>query len=189
MSISRRDFLKLSALAAGVTVAGMGFMLDPAKVYAAETHKNLEEATRTTTICPYCACGCGFVVHASDEKVINIEGDSEHPINEGVACPKGASLFQFANNQSRLTKVRYRAPYAEDWEDKSWEDVIAMIAQRIKDTRDLTFEETNGDGATVNRTLGIASLGSAALDNEECWLYQKFLRGLGLTYIEHQARN
>jgi len=189
MLVTRREFLKVSAVTAGVAVTGMGFALRPVKAYAEELRKNLAEATQTTTICPYCGVGCGFVVHSSGGKVINIEGDPEHPINEGTACSKGASLFQMANNENRLTKVRYRAPGAAEWEDLSWEKAVPMIAQRIKATRDATFETANANDRTVNRTLGIGSLGSAALDNEECWLYQKMLRAFGLVYIEHQARN
>jgi formate dehydrogenase major subunit len=172
-----------------VAIVGMGFPLGPVKAHAVELRKNLQEATRTTSICPYCGVGCGFVVDSSGGAVINIEGDPDHPINQGTACSKGSSLYQMANNENRLTKVLYRAPGAEDWSEIGWADAIAAIAQKIKDTRDATFETTNANGKTVNRTLGIGSLGSAALDNEECWLYQKFLRALGLVYIEHQARN
>ena len=192
MLVTRRDFLKTSAVTAGVAITGMGFALAPVEAHAAELRKNLGEATQTTTICPYCGVGCGFVVHASDGQVINIEGDSEHPINQGTACSKGASLYQMANNDNRLTTVRYRAANATEWQDLSWDEAIPMIAQRVKATRDATFETTKGnvEGAPeVNRTLGIGSLGSAAMDNEECWLYQKLLRALGLVYIEHQARN
>jgi len=189
MLVTRREFLKTSAVTAGVAVAGMGFALHPVKAHAVELRKNLAEATRTTTVCPYCAVGCGFVVDASGGAVINIEGDPEHPINEGTACSKGSSLYQMANNENRLKTVRYRAAGADEWTEISWSAAVTAIAQRIKATRDATFEATNAAGSTVNRTLGIASLGSAAMDNEECWLYQKMLRALGLVYIEHQARN
>ena len=189
MQITRREFLKVSAVSAGVAVTGMGFALAPVEAHAAELRKNIQEATRTTTICPYCGVGCGFVVHESNGQVINIEGDSEHPINEGTACSKGSSLYQMANNPNRLDKVLYRAPFATDWQELTWDEAIPMMAQRIKATRDATFETTNARGNLVRRTLGIGSLGSAAMDNEECWLYQKFLRALGLVYIEHQARN
>ena len=189
MLVTRREFLKTSAFTAGVAITGMGFGLNPVKAHAVELRKNLAEATRTTTICPYCAVGCGFVVDSADGTVINIEGDSEHPINQGTACSKGSSLYQMANNPNRLDKVMYRAPYATEWQEMSWADAVSRIARRIKDTRDATFETVNDAGNTVNRTLGIGSLGSAAMDNEECWLYQKFLRALGLVYIEHQARN
>ena len=189
MLVTRRKFLKVSALAAGVTITNMGFAVSPVQGHAMQLRKNLREATRTTTICPYCGVGCGFVVHSSGGKVINIEGNSEHPINDGTACSKGSSLYQMANNENRLQKVLYRAPGATKWQEKSWDWAIKRIAEKIKATRDATFELTNANGKVVNRTLGIGSLGSAALDNEECWLYQKFLRALGLIYIEHQARN
>ena len=189
MLLTRREFLKTSAVTAGVAVAGMGFVLTPVQAHAAELRKNLQEATRTTTICPYCGVGCGFEVHTAEGKVINIEGDGDHPINQGTACSKGSSLFQMANNDNRLTTVMYRAPGATEWTEMDYDEAINRVAQKIKETRDATFETENADGDTVNRTLGIGSLGSAALDNEECWLYQKLLRGLGLVYIEHQARN
>jgi formate dehydrogenase major subunit len=189
MLVTRREFLRTSAVTTGVALVGMGFALHPVRAYAVDLRKNLEEATRTTTICPFCGVGCGFVVDSLDGRVINIEGDSDHPINDGTACSKGSSLFQMANNENRLTTVRYRAGGATEWEEISWADAISMIAQRIKATRDDTFETTNAAGNEVNRTLGIGSLGSAAMDNEECWLYQKLLRALGLVYIEHQARN
>ncbi len=187
--LSRRDFLRSTALAAGFAVTGVGFPLAQLLAHADKTGKDLREATRTTTICPYCAVGCGFVVHSAHGEVINIEGDSDHPINEGSSCAKGAALLQLAQNPRRLTKVRYRAPYSADWRDMSLTAAIALIAERIKATRDATFEVDDPHGRRVNRTRAIASLGSAALDNEECWLYQKFQRSLGLVYIEHQARN
>ncbi len=109
-------------------------------------------------------------------------------MNEGALCAKGASIWQLAENDKRPTGVMYRAPYSKHWEEKSWEWALDRIAHRIKETRDATFETTNAKGQVVNRTEGIASVGSAALDNEECWLYQTFLRSLGLVYIEHQAR-
>lgn len=192
MLVTRRGFLRVSAasaVTAGVAISGCGFDLFPIEDHTTALRKNLREATRTTTICPYCGCGCGFVVHASEGKVINIEGDSDHPINEGTACSKGSSLYQMANNKNRLQKVLYRAPGASAWQETTWEWAIARIAEKIKATRDATFEATNANGRLVNRTTAIASLGSAALDNEECWLYQKLLRALGLVYIEHQARN
>ena len=188
MQVSRRGFMKTTA-AAGVAVTGLGLALGPVEAHAIGLRKNLQEATRTTTICPYCGVGCGFVVDASGGKVINIEGDTEHPINEGAACSKGSALYQMANNPNRLQKVRYRAPGATEWTQISWSAAVSMIAERVKAARDATFETVNAAGRMVNRTLGISSLGSAALDNEECWLYQKFLRSLGLVYIEHQARN
>ena len=128
-----------------------------------------------------------MVVSSKDGKVVNIEGDSEHPINEGSLCSKGMALFQVAVNDNRLQKVKYRAAGSDRWEEKSWQWAFAEIAERIKKTRDQTFVRTEGD-KTVNRTEGIACLGGASLDNEECYLYSKLARAMGITFLEHQAR-
>ena len=189
MKITRRTFFKISgASAIGVGIGKLGFDLSPVHAYAGDLRKNLKSAKETTTICPYCAVGCSAIVHASGGKVINIEGDPDHPINMGSLCSKGSALSQFVNNDNRITKVMYRAPYSSEWEYKSWDWAIDKIAKRIKDTRDATFTEKNEKDQEVNRTTAIASVGSAALDNEECWLYQKMLRSIGLVYVEHQAR-
>ncbi len=132
--------------------------------------------------------GCGIIISVKNSKVINTEGDPDHPINRGSLCSKGGALYQLANNERRITKVMYRAPYGDKWEYKSWEWAFNEIAQRIKKTRDDSFSINNKKGQVVNRTTQIASVGSAAIDNEECWLYQTFLRSLGLVYVEHQAR-
>ena len=188
MKITRRTFLKVSgATAVGTVIGGLGFDLSPAEVYAQELR--IKGAKETTSICCYCSVGCGIIVHTdSSGKVINAEGDPDHPISEGALCAKGASSYQIAVNENRLKKVRYRAPYSTAWKEVSWEWALEKIAANIKKSRDASFMEKNAAGQVVNRTNGIASVGSAALDNEECWLYAKFLRSLGLIYIEHQAR-
>ena len=188
MKITRRTFLKISgATAAGTVMGGLGFDLSPAEVYAQELR--IKGAKETTTICCYCSVGCGIIVHTdSSGKVINAEGDPDHPISEGALCAKGASSFQIAVNDNRLKKVLYRAPYSNTWKAVNWEWALDKIAANIKKSRDASFMEKNVKGQVVNRTNGIASVGSAALDNEECWLYNKFLRSLGIIYIEHQAR-
>lgn len=196
MKISRRTFFKVSgATAIGIAMGKLGVDLSPVQAYAVDLRKNLKYARETTTICPYCAVGCSAIVHAIAPhlsvgvgKVINIEGDPDHPISEGSLCSKGSALYQLANNESRITTVMYRAPYSDRWEHKTWDWALDEIAKRIKATRDATFTEKNDKGQVVNRTTAIASVGSAALDNEECWLYQKLLRSIGLVYIEHQAR-
>jgi formate dehydrogenase major subunit len=143
-------------------------------------------------------------VDTAEGKIINIEGDPESPINEGTLCPKGASLFQMANNDTRLTKPQYRAPGATEWKEVEWAWALDRIARKIKDTRDSTFRQTakskvkekRPDGTevqvekefVVNRTEGIAHIGSAGMDNEECYIMQKLVRSWGITYIEHQAR-
>src|SRR4030042_158063 len=110
-------------------------------------------------------------------------------VDKAGACAKGGAQFQLgAQNPLRLSKVLYRAPGAVDWEEKSWEWALEEIAKRIKDTRDNNWIEKDKDGNLVNRTEAIASLGSASLDNEECYLISKLMRSLGLVYLEHHAR-
>lgn len=199
MAVSRRTFLKLSG--SGILASTLGIDLSPVEAKAEDLP--IRYAKETTTICPYCAVGCGMIVHTLGGEIINIEGDPDHPINEGSLCPKGSSIYQLRHNPARLTKPLYRAPGASEWKEVSWEWAIDEIAKRVKKTRDATFLPTSkikvkekvGNAevekeveAVVNRTMGMASVGSAAMDNEECYLYQKFLRGLGLVYIEHQAR-
>jgi len=188
MKITRRTFLKISgATAAGTVMGGLGFDLTPAEVYAQELR--IKGAKETTSICCFCSVGCGIIVYTDAQgKVINAEGDPDHPISEGALCAKGASSYQIAVNPNRLQKVLYRAPYSTVLKEVKWEWALEKIAANIKKSRDASFAEKNAAGQVVNRTNGIASVGSAALDNEECWLYQKFLRSLGLVYIEHQAR-
>jgi formate dehydrogenase major subunit len=185
MGISRRDFLKYSG---GTAVAGTVVGLSTEESEARERENRIKGAKTTTTICPYCAVGCGMIAHSKNGKVVNIEGDPEHPINRGSLCSKGASLYQIANNSTRVTKPRYRAPGASQWKEVEWEWALDEIAKRIKKTRDESFFAINENGQVVNRCDGIAHVGSAALDNEECYILQKWLRSLGLVYIEHQAR-
>jgi formate dehydrogenase major subunit len=203
MSLSRRDFLKLSG---GTAVAGavIGSGIAPGEASAPDPELRTKGAAETGTICPYCSVGCGIIVHSENGKVVNAEGDPDHPINEGTLCSKGQSLPQIVNNPKRLTKPKYRAPGASEWKEVEWDWALDEIAKRVKETRDRTFRRTSRakikekqpDGSeaviekefTVNRTDGIAHVGSAALDNEECYMLQKLLRSWGLVYIEHQAR-
>ncbi len=200
MGVSRRDFLKLSGGTA--LIASLGVNLDSAKAYARELR--IKNAKQTTTICPYCSVGCGIIVYAENGKIINTEGDPDHPISEGTLCSKGASVMQLANNDKRLGKPLYRAPGETAWKQVEWEWALDRIAHLVKDTRDKSFKtistskvmEKQADGTellvekefVVNRTDKIAHVGSAALDNEECYLLQKLVRSWGLVYVEHQAR-
>ena len=191
MNVNRRDFLKITgASAAGAAIMGLGLDLKPIKSHA-QTLK-IRHARETISICCYCAVGCGVICSTGEAgagKIINIEGDPDHPVNEGALCAKGAGgLSQLANNDSRITSPMYRAPCSTEWQEVSWEWALSNIAERVKKSRDASFEHQNGKGQVVNRTMGIASVGSAALDNEECWLIQALMRSLGLVYIEHQAR-
>ncbi len=193
MSVTRREFLVISAGAgAGLALSRLGIDMGPAKAYADDVKMNkIKSAKASTTICPYCAVGCGLVcsTDTSTGTIINIEGDPDSPINEGSLCAKGAGLFQTtSDNPNRLKKPLYRAAGSDKWQEKSWDWVLTEIAKRVKATRDKYFIEKNEKGQVVNRVEAIAEVGSAALDNEECWPIQAMMRALGLVYIEHQAR-
>jgi len=190
MDVTRRQFIQISgATAAGLAVSGLGFDLRPIKAHAQML--KTKYAKESISICPYCAVGCGVVVHTSkkgDGRVINIEGDPDHVISRGALCSKGAALTQLTENELRITEPMYRAPYSSEWKTVSWDWALTEIAKRVKATRDAAFEFKNAKAQVVNRTTAIASVGSAAMDNEECWIYQALMRALGLVYIEHQAR-
>lgn len=193
MNFTRREFLVFSgAVGAGIALTSLGVDMGPAKAYADELKiDKMKRAKQSTTICSYCAVGCGLIcsTDTKENKIINIEGDPDHPVNEGALCAKGAALFQTtANNPNRLQKVLYRAPGSDKWQEKSWDWALGEIAKKVKATRDAGFMEKNAKGQTVNRVETIAHVGSAALDNEEVWQLQAMMRALGLVYIEHQAR-
>jgi formate dehydrogenase major subunit len=190
MSLSRREFLKVgTASAAGVAV---GAGLDLAPVEAAATDLKIKEVKAVASVCPYCAVGCGQLIFAKDGKIIDIEGNPDTPHTLGRLCPKGAATIQLSNNPLRPTKALYRAPGSDKWEEKPLDWMYDQIAKRYYDTREKHFieKEKNKDGqeVVVNRLEAIGSLGSACIDNEECYLLSKLNRALGIVYHEHQAR-
>ncbi len=185
MELSRRNFLKLSGVATG------SLLLPTTTAQAREepsTFPLRKRVGEVPTICTYCAVGCGAIVGVQDGKVVSIEGDPDHPINRGSLCSKGMAMAQIPHNPQRVTKVLYRAPGSAQWEEKSWDWAIPRIARLIKKTRDENWISKTPAGNVVNRTEAIAFLGGSQNTNEECYLWVKALRALGLVYIEHQAR-
>jgi len=190
---NRRQFFRTTGLAGG-TLAGLGLDLKPAAAAAAKV--KLKGAREVPSVCPYCAVGCAQIVSVRDRQIINIEGNPDSPISGGTLCPKGSAAFQLAVNPNRLTKVKYRAPYAKDWEEKPLAWAMDRIAARVKETRDATFTPTytvkDRDGKTVSKTVNhcstIASLGGATMDNEWNYAHLKLWRALGLIWLENQAR-
>ncbi|MBT2663783.1 twin-arginine translocation signal domain-containing protein [Bacillus sp. ISL-45] len=186
INLNRRQFLKLSgATAATLAVVELGF--NEKEVHAKSKELKIAKATVTPTICAFCGVGCGILVHTKDNTVVYTEGDPDSPVNEGTLCSKGTTIRQVFTSEKRLTKPLYRAPGSKKWEEKSWDWMYETIAKRTKETRDKTFIEKE-NGMFVNKTEAIASLGGAALDNEETYLLAKMMRGLGVVYLEHQAR-
>ncbi len=186
MDLNRRNFLKLSGATAGSVLLPAGFASASGKIKTFPLHKPVKEAA---TICPYCSCGCGLLVATGpDGHIVNVEGDPDNPQNRGALDPKSISVRQLSQSPMRLKKPLYRAPGSNTFEEKTWEWTITEISRRIKATRDATFQKENDKGVTVNRTPGIAFLGGAANNNEECYLATKLSRALGIVYLEHQAR-
>ena len=139
------------------------------------------------SVCPYCAVGCGQKIYVADEKIVQIEGDPNSPVSRGRLCPKGSASKQLVTSPGRETTVRYRRPGGTDWEDLGLDDAMDMIADRVIKTRRQSWQE-HQDGKRVRRTMGIASLGGATLDNEENYLMKKLYTAMGAIQIENQAR-
>jgi formate dehydrogenase major subunit len=140
------------------------------------------------SICPYCAVGCGQRVYVKDERVVHIEGDPDSPVSRGRLCPKGSASEQLVNNPGRQTKMLYRRPYGTEWEPLDLETATDMIADRIIAARARTWQDRDENGLLLRRTLGIAGLGGATLDNEENYLIKKLFTAMGAIQIENQAR-
>src|SRR5689334_6216712 len=213
--VTRRELLKLTvAGGAGLALDGL---LDVAAVRAATKDLKLSDVNEFTTSCNFCSCGCGMIAAVRDGKLVTMEGDYDHIVNRGSLCVKGISMFATHTSPNRLTTPRYRAPGSDHWEDISWDDAIARVAQRLRKTRDATWIATEkvdapelvvdhaaGDRiesaprfvaqgtanreVPVNRTDAMGFMGGAQNTNEECYLFQKAARLLGMSYVEHQAR-
>ena len=193
---TRRKFLKLTGIGtAGIAAAelgGLGFDLAFAGQRAAR--RKLEGTKQTASICPYCAVGCGTLVHAKAQngrtEIINIEGNPDSPISTGSLCPKGAASFQLAVNPLRVTKIKHRKAGAKEWdtEPMTRDQAMTRIAQLYADSRDKSFVEKDANGKLINQTTGIFALGGATNDNEENYLIAKVNRMMGVVRIENQAR-
>ena len=140
------------------------------------------------SVCPYCAVGCGQRVFVKDEQVIQIEGDPDSPVSRGRLCPKGSASKNLVTSPLRQTKVRYRRPYGTEWEDLDLDTAMEMVADRVVKSRADSWQDLDESGSRVRRTLGIASLGGATLDNEENYLIKKLFTAMGAIQIENQAR-
>jgi formate dehydrogenase major subunit len=193
MSPTRREFLKATTIG-GVAMSALGFDLTPA--YAAVRELKIARTTETRSTCPYCSVSCGVIIHTLGDRsrnvtptVVHVEGDADHPINQGTLCPKGATLKHNIVNDRRLTKVLYRAPRSTAWEERSWDFAIDRIARLVKATRDERLVERDAAGRTINALTGMGVIGGCTDTNEVNYLLVKSFRaGLGVVPIEQQAR-
>jgi len=156
----------------------------PSRDLRARTH----DAEVTRSICPYCAVGCGQLVYSKHGRVVQIEGDPDSPISRGRLCPKGSASLSLVNGPQRELHVKYRRPYGRQWEELPLEQAMDMIADRVIEARDEGWQEADEDGNRLRRTMGVANLGGATLDNEENYLIKKLLTALGVVQVENQAR-
>jgi formate dehydrogenase major subunit len=191
--MDRRTFLKLSA-SGGAAVSVLGFDLSPA--YAQVRELKIARTTETKSTCPYCSVSCGVIIHTLGDRarnvtptVVHVEGDADHPINQGTLCPKGITLKHNIVNDRRLTTVKYRAPGSRVWEEKPWDWAIDRIAGLVKATRDATFVERDSRGRAINALTSIGVIGGCTDTNEINYLLVKAFRaGLGVIPLEQQAR-
>ncbi len=199
-SLSRRTFLRGAAGVAAGTVAAelLALGIDARAAAARGAQAPIKRGRETPSVCPYCAVGCGQIVmtDAASGRIIDIQGHPDSPINQGTLCPKGAATYQLVVNPLRWTKVKYRAPGSDRWEDKPLAWAMDRIAALTRATRDASFNEfqdmPDGKGGLVRRkvmnTYALASLGGATMDNEWNYLHQKLMHALGVVYVENQAR-
>ena len=194
MDVTRRSFFKLTASAIGATsLATLGFSIE--KALADVREFKLTRTTETRNTCCYCSVGCGIIMHALGDKaknapsaIIHIEGDPDHPVNRGTLCPKGASLLDFVHSPHRLRYPEYRGPGETKWRRVSWDWALDRIVRLMKDDRDKNFVPKSAGGVTVNRWLTCGFLAASASSTEAGYLTNKFLRAVGMTALDNQAR-
>jgi formate dehydrogenase major subunit len=189
---TRRDFMKVGAAgAATLGVSALGF--EVAEARTVEQGLRIAGAKVSHSVCPYCAVGCSLLAYTRSNgkgstELLQIEGNPDSPVNEGTLCPKGATSMELAVSRRRFEHPLYRAPGASEFKRVSWDFVLGKLARKIKDARDRTFVAKDDEGNVVNRVEGLAFAGGAAFSNEEGYLASKLMRGLGLVYLEQQAR-
>jgi len=191
--LTRREFLRTGTIGAA-TVSVLGF--DLTQAYAQVRELKIARTTETRSTCPYCSVSCGVIIHTLGDRsrnvrpaVVHVEGDPDHPINQGTLCPKGITLKQNIVNDRRLTRVKYRAPGSRVWEDRPWDWAIDRIAQLVKQTRDARLLVEDARGRAINALTAIGVIGGCTDTNEVNYLLVKAFRaGLGIVPIEQQAR-
>ena len=193
MATTRREFIR-NATTGGIALSILGFDLTPALAHVREL--KIARTTETRSTCPYCSVSCGVIIHTLGDKsrnvtptVVHVEGDPDHPINQGTLCPKGITLKQNIVNDRRLTTVKYRAPGGGAWEEKPWDWAIDRIARLVKDARDKHLIERDAKGRAINALTAVGVIGGCTDTNEVNYLLVKAFRaGLGVIPIEQQAR-
>ncbi len=194
MDMNRRQFFKACAAGlGGSSLALLGF--SPQPVLAETRNFKLARTTETRNTCPYCSVGCGIIMYSLGDRaknamseIIHIEGDSDHPVNRGTLCPKGAGLLDFVHSPNRLKYPEYRAPGSNEWKRISWDEAFDKVAKLMKADRDANFATKTADGKTVNRWLSTGMLAASASSNESGYITHKAVRSMGMLVFDNQAR-
>ncbi len=192
--MNRRQFFKVT----GTTLASSSLTLlgaAPSPAVAQVRQYKLARMTETRSTCPYCSVACGILMYGLGDgaknavsSIVHIEGDSDHPVNRGTLCPKGAGLVDFIHSPNRLKFPEYRAPGSDTWTRISWDDAFARIAALMKEDRDANFVEKTEDGRVVNRWLTTGMLAASASSNEVGYVTHKTIRSMGMLGFDNQAR-
>jgi formate dehydrogenase major subunit len=196
IEVSRRHFMKLAGTgAAGSAIAALGFGEAEAQVAAHVRPFKLASAIETRNTCPYCSVACGIIMYSRGDlkkgekaEIFHIEGDSDHPVNRGTLCPKGAALLDFVKAPTRTKVPRVREAGSNEWKQLSWDDALNRIVRHMKTDRDANFVATNKDGATVNRWITTGYLAASATTNETAFATYKVVRSAGMLVFDNQAR-
>ena len=196
IELSRRGFLRLAGAGVAATSLGaMGFGEAEAAEAAHVRAFKLTTTTETRNTCTYCSVACGIIMYSKGDvkagekaDLLHIEGDADHPTNRGTLCPKGAALRDFVQAETRLTRPRYRAAGATEFQDISWDDALNKIARALKDDRDANLVQVNEAGVPVNRWTTTGFLAASAITNETAWLTYKAVRSMGIVGFDNQAR-
>ena len=190
MNMNRRQWFKAAAgMGAGLALSELGVNVQ--QVHAATKGMKLSGTSEFTSACNFCSCGCGMICHVKDGKLINLEGDPDHIVNQGSLCSKGAAMSTVPNSAQRIKAPMYRAPGATEWKEISWDEAYDRIARKIKDTRDKYWKSSeviDDKPMAANRVDAFAFMGGAQNTNEECYAFTKAMRLLGTVNVEHQAR-
>jgi formate dehydrogenase major subunit len=189
--VTRRDFLKVGAASAAVGITSLGF--DVAAAVQVKQSFRIEGAKEAHSLCPYCAVGCSILAYtkqdaSGENRLLQIEGNPDSPVNEGRLCPKGATSMQLAVSNRRVEKPLYRAPGSDKWQEIDWDQMLDRLARHVKESRDATFVTQDSEGRTVNRCEGVAFAGGATFSSEEGYFATKLMRALGVVHLEQQAR-
>ena len=146
-----KDLLRKWPVVRQITTGADGTGAEAMSDQTLRLRTRIHQTQVSRSICPYCAVGCGQLVHHRGGKLVSIEGDPASPISRGHLCPKGSASYELLTHPNRLKTVRYRRPRSAHWETLDLETAMDMVADRVWDSRERTFvEEARRTGADAD---------------------------------------